>query len=430
MNRAKPAAADFLGGAKSRLLPSSIPFRYFTGAVVFHVLFWLGLALWAEEAPNFVAGPGRLVAVLHLLTLGVFVASAFGAAFQLLPVATKQPLGAEWPARLVAWLLFPGVLMFAHGMAMADDRFAAGGASLSLAALLLGAALLADNLRRARGMAIVVAHAWAAVLALLVLAVLGTLFAFDQRWTFLADRLALAAVHAIVAIFGFMGLLTLGFSYVLVPMFALSPAPPARAAAASLALCVCGLLLAIGGALLRNEWLLVAGIAAGLAGVAQHLRLMAAALGARMRKRLGPSFLLVRIAWICLPLSLLLAGLLVLDLAPPRATALLGALALLGWLLTFLLAMLQRIVPFLAAMHATAPGRGPPLVSALTQERPLDIHRFCHGAALVLVLAGIAGDWVWLVRIGAVAGAAGALAFAWFFVAAVARIAGRKRAGP
>ena len=87
---AKPAAANFLGGAKSRLLPASIPFRFFAGAVFFHVAFWLGLIWAAPEIPNFVLGPGRVLAVLHLLTLGVFAATAFGAAFQLLPVATNR----------------------------------------------------------------------------------------------------------------------------------------------------------------------------------------------------------------------------------------------------------------------------------------------------------------------------------------------------
>src|SRR5690606_28326842 len=36
-------AASFLGGAKSRLLPASIPFRFFGAAAIFHVLTWLAL---------------------------------------------------------------------------------------------------------------------------------------------------------------------------------------------------------------------------------------------------------------------------------------------------------------------------------------------------------------------------------------------------
>jgi len=423
MNRpANPAAASFLGGAKSRLLPASIPLRYFGGAVFFHLAFWLGVVWAAPEIPNFAIGPGRVLAVLHLLTLGVFAATAFGAAFQLLPVATKQPLRAEWPARLVAWLLFPGIVLFAVGIAETLHIPAALGGVLSAAGVMLAGVLLADNLARARGMASVVVHGWVAVASLFAIAALGFLLVVDQHHGILASRNGIGAAHAILAVYGFMGMLALGFSYVLVPMFGLAPAPSTRAALASFAFAAAGLALGVIGAVLAQPVILAAGAAAGLCAIALHLRLMAAAMQARMRKRLGPSFVLVRIAWACLPLSLILGALMALDLWPWRGPALFGALALLGWLLTFLLGMLQRIVPFLASMHASGPGRAPPLVSSLTAERPLEIHRYCHFAAVTGLIAGIAGDWPLVVQISGAAGAAGAAAFAWFFIGTLARM--------
>jgi hypothetical protein len=420
----KPAAANFLGGAKSRLLPASIPFRYFAGAVVFHIAFWLGVIWVAAEIPNFAIGPGRALAVLHLLTLGVFAATAFGAAFQLLPVATKVPLRAEWPARLVAWLLFPGVALFAYGIAETAHIPAALGALLAAAGVILAGVLLADNLARARGMVGVIAHGWAAMGSLIALAALGFLLVVDQHHGLLQNRSGIGIAHAILAIYGFMGMLALGFSYVLVPMFGLAPAPSERAALASFGLGVAGLALGVAGALSGLSWLIAAGAVAGLGAIALHLWLMAAALAARMRKRLGPSFLLVRAAWACLPLSLIMGALLALDLWPWRGPALFGALALLGWLFTFVLGMLQRIVPFLASMHASVPGRAPPLVSTLTAELPLAIHRYCHLAAVAGLIAGIAGDWPSVVMIAGAAGAAGAAAFAWFFIATLARMRG------
>lgn len=423
MNRpAKPAAANFLGGAKSRLLPASIPLRYFGGAVFFHLAFWLGVVWAAPEIPNFAIGPGRVLAVLHLLTLGVFAATAFGAAFQLLPVATKQPLRAEWPARLVAWLLFPGIALFALGIAETLHIPAALGGLLSAAGVALAGVLLADNLARARGMASVVVHGWAAVASLIAIAALGLLLVVDQHYSILSSRNGLGAAHAILAVYGFMGMLALGFSYVLVPMFGLAPAPSTRAAMASFAFAAGGLALGVAGAVFAQPVILAVGAAAGLCAIALHLRLMATAMQARMRKRLGPSFLLVRIAWACLPLSLILGALMALGLWPWRGPALFGALALLGWLLTFLLGMLQRIVPFLASMHATGPGRAPPLVSSLTAERPLAIHRYCHVAGVAGLIAGIAGDWPLVVQVSGAVGAAGAAAFAWFFIGTLARM--------
>jgi hypothetical protein len=95
---------------------------------------------------------------------------------------------------------------------------------------------------------------------------------------------------------------------------------------------------------------------------------------------------------------------------------------LLGWLLTFLLAMLQRIVPFLASMHASRPDRAPPLVSTLTPERPLAVHRYCHLAAVAGLVAGVAGDWGLVVQAAGAVGAVGAVAFAWFFMGTLARV--------
>jgi len=425
MNRPiKPAAANFLGGAKSRLLPFSIPFRFFGGAVFFYLAFWLAVVWAAPEIPNFAIGPGRVVGALHLLTLGVLAATAFGAAFQLLPVATKQPLRAEWPARLVAWLLFPGLALFAAGISETLYLPAVAGGALAAAGVLLAGALLADNLARARGMIAVVVHGWVAVASLFALAALGLLLVVDQHHAFLGGRAGVGVAHAILAVFGFMGMLALGFSYVLVPMFGLSPAPPDRAALASFALAAAGLGLGVAGALAGLSWMLAAGAAAGLGAVALHLRLMAGAMRTRMRKRLGPSFLLVRAAWACLPLALLLGLLMALDLWPWRGPALFGALALLGWLLTFLLGMLQRIVPFLASMHASGASRAPPLVSSLTAERPLALHRYAHALAVAGVIAGIAGDWPVVIEIAGAVGAAGAAAFAWFFIGTLARMRG------
>jgi len=84
------AAGAFLAGARNRLLPVSIPFRFFGAAVVFHVCAWLALGAGADAAATFMGGLGWPLAALHLITLGVLVSTAIGASLQLLPVATRQ----------------------------------------------------------------------------------------------------------------------------------------------------------------------------------------------------------------------------------------------------------------------------------------------------------------------------------------------------
>jgi hypothetical protein len=50
------AAGAFLAGAGSRLLPPSIPFRFFGGAVVFRLCAWIALFADAEAAVRFAGG--------------------------------------------------------------------------------------------------------------------------------------------------------------------------------------------------------------------------------------------------------------------------------------------------------------------------------------------------------------------------------------
>lgn len=419
-------AASFLGGAKSRLLPASIPFRYFSAAAFFHVLAWGALLIAADRLAGFTGGPGMVLAAIHLLTLGVLVMTAMGAAFQLLPVATRRPL-ARGPTGLCFWLLAPGTLALAHGMASlgrgvgAEPAMLAGG--ITVTAALAGFALVVgDNLRRAGDMPVVAAHGWAALLALVGFSALGLALAADFTTGFLPDHQAAALTHLVLAGFGFMGLLVFGFSHVLVPMFALSQVLPARLGWSQfwLASAAC----AVGGiaAWIASPVALAAASLIGLGAAAAYLWLMRAALRTGMRKRLGLSFLVIKLSWAMLVLCLLLGLAMAMGAPIPNGETLFGFVLLVGWLLTFLTGILQRIMPFLASMHTAGADGKPVLLSDLTADLPLRLHAACHFAALLLCSAGIVTDWTLLTRLGSAAGLAGALSFAAFAFLIVIRL--------
>lgn len=416
-------AATFLGGAKGRLLPASVPFRFFGAAVVFHLLAWLVLLAGASAAPSFAGGLGLPLAALHLVTLGVLCMTAIGASLQLLPVATRQAVNShQWPL-LIWWLYTPGVVAIAAAMAVGAPWLLAVGALTVALTLVAVAILLARNLLGARGMPVVVVHGWAALASLLVMLAGAAALALSYLGYAPLGRPAAMTLHLAFTGYGFMGMLVLGFSYILVPMFALSDAPAQRPALASAALAIAALLLAGAAAWAPEaQALRVLAILAGAAALAVHLALMRTALRRGMRRDLGQPFVLVRVGWACLAASLPAALALVLDWPLARLPALFGVL-LIGGLLSILLGMLSRIVPFLAAMHAGT-GRRPPMPSALTSQRPLDIHFVCHLGALTLLLGAVMTDSVWLVRVAAVVGACGALAFAVFFARAWLRMKG------
>jgi len=420
-------AANVLKGAKNRLLPASIPFRFFGAAVVFHVLAWLLLLAGAPAATGFAGGLGLPLAALHAVTLGVLVMTAIGASLQLLPVATAQAIGSPRLLALLWWLYAPAVALLVAGMALAAPWLLAAGALAVTLALLCYAALLAGNLARARGMPVVVAHSWTALASLAVLLWAADALAGAYVGASLLARGTALLLHVAFAVYGFMGLLVLGFSYILVPMFALADTPAQRPALVSAACAGIGLLCAGAAAVeVAPVWTLPLAALAGLLAFGLHLRLMLHALRSGMRRELGRSFVLVRVGWAALATSLVLAlGLALADRPLPyfeHTRTLFGVLSV-GALLTFLLGMLGRIVPFLASMHAPPGRRGAQLPSALTAEQPLAWHFHCHLAAMAALMLAVAADSVWLVRAAALVGLTGALAFGRFFWFAWRRMA-------
>ncbi len=407
-------ANSFLGGAQDRLLPASIPFRFFLTAAVFHVLAWAVLLLGAEDVALFRGGTGLTLAAIHLVTLGVLAMTAIGASFQLLPVVTRRPLARDWPTRLCFWLMAPGVVTLTLGMALAGPLLMQAGAGLVCFGLLIFLVLTADNLRRASSIPVVSAHGWLALAAMIGVAMLGFLLILDFELGFLDNHTALAMIHMLLGSFGFMGLLVLGLSLVLIPMFALSRSLPQPLGWVQAGLTTLALAGVAGALSYDNVILFWCSLVAGLSAAGCYLWLMRAALESRMRKRLGLSFVLIRTSWAFLILTLALGAAWIADAGIPNTPALTGFILLFGWLLTFLFGILQRIMPFLASMHAAGKSGLPPLLSDLTPEGPLKVHAVCHFSAIAVCGAGIVWDETLLIQGGAALGLVGATAFLAF----------------
>lgn len=413
--------AAHLGGDTQRLLPEGIPLRFFGAAVVSHILAWLAIALHAEEFPGFVGGIGPGLAAVHVLTIGVLMMTAMGASLQMLPVA----LGGQGPSARVCNLIFATVLVGGSGMivgmAMLETRL------LLFSALLLSFGVVSYVITIARLLARVstptglIHHVWAALCALTLAVGLAVTIAINYHYGFIMDPQVWALAHAVLAGFGFMGMLALGFSTILIPLFSMAEGPAGPWLGHSFRLLIVGICLAVAGILLEHRWLVVGAIAIGLVGAGLHLWLMTKALAGRMRRRLSPEFWLIRVSWALLPVTLVLGCALALGVAPDSAAALFGFALLFGWLLTLLVAVLQRVMPFLASMHLLRKGKRSVPPSKLVLDRPITVHRWCHLIALVLVSAGLALSWLPLIRIGAVIGSVGAVAFACFAASVLLR---------
>ncbi|TAN55505.1 MAG: hypothetical protein EPN26_05285, partial [Rhodospirillales bacterium] len=361
---------DISQNAKGRLLPPDVPFRFFATAILFHILAWLVL-IWPAQAQTGLSWP--VLAALHLITLGVLAMVAAGASFQLLPVATKRSVRSPDLCRAVYWMLAGGTLFFTVSLIAGFPIGVAVGGVMAALALVTVAVLLADNLLGVDDMPVVTGHAWIAALSLVAVEALGGMLALNLVFGFLGDRSPLLLAHGILAIFGFMGMLVQGFSTILLPMFSLSLAPSEKLGRIALTLNGSGLLLAVAGALVEEPLALSLGGVLGLCGMGLLAWTLVAAFKKRMRKRTGFFFLPIWTGMALGPLAILFGLAALFDLFP-NAGALFIWLTVAGWLLTFLLGVLQRIMPFLASMHsATALGRTP-LLSQLMAETLTKIH--------------------------------------------------------
>ncbi len=415
---------SFLSGATGRLLPASVPFRYFGAAIVFHLGAWLVVLLTAADWPDWRGGLGWPLAALHLVTLGTLAASAIGVSLQLLPVATKQPVRGPGVLGAIWWLFVPGVVVLVLGMGLARPLWLATGAAAVIAVLLVFAAMLALNLRAGRSMVGIVLHGFGALLALLL--VLASAVALVALWIGqpLYDHTAALSLHVVAGVFGFMGLLALGLAFVLLPMFTLGRVPADRRQIESGVLALAAVALAAVAALWPAQGLLLRtlALALGIAAVALHLYLMRGIFTTAMRRDLGTSGRLMKAGWAGLALALLAAAAALPAEAGSVWARLFGLVAVAGWLLTFLLGILQRILPFLASMHAGQRLKRGPTPSALTSEAPLRWHAGAHAVALALLAVGLAWPSPVLIRLAGVAGTAGALAFLFFYAVLLQRL--------
>ena len=122
-------AATFLAGAGSRLLPPSIPFRFFGAAVAFHVVAWLAAMAGAEAVPRSPAGSAGRSRRCIAVTLGVLAMTAIGASLQLCRSRRGRPIAhAGSPAPSSGGCTFPAWPRSSLGMGLPSPALLAVGA--------------------------------------------------------------------------------------------------------------------------------------------------------------------------------------------------------------------------------------------------------------------------------------------------------------
>ncbi|NVJ92308.1 MAG: hypothetical protein HWE34_11655 [Methylocystaceae bacterium] len=401
-------------GAEQRLLPEWIPLTFFAFALVCLPLGWLLLFIQADGLNDFSGGFGPVLAALHMFTLGVLMTTIFGASMQMLPVATASDMNNPKAVVLLLLIALSGVTILLGGFAHYFSHVALLGASLLWGSALIYAAFLYRILRRAQNMALVKSHVFLGSCILMIISSLGLLMVVEWAGLYDIPMPHPALLHGGLALYGFMGLMTLGFSRIMIPMLAVSNQTRDKLSWATLAITTAALLLWIFN---QPLFALISGfLAAGL-----YSGEMFYILKGRMRTRLGPEWHIIRFAWLCLPLSLLviLMGYLSQDATLFIQTGF--VIAILGWLVSFIIGILQRIIPFLLSMQIARKIGMPELPSKLTHEKLLKVIGPLHMCAVGLLCMALLIENALIIRLASLCGLFAGLLFLTFFIIALQR---------
>ncbi|MFA7242843.1 MAG: hypothetical protein WC091_22280 [Sulfuricellaceae bacterium] len=334
--------------------PILAPFRFFLAAPLFAVLA-AAVLLW--HGPEWLLSRWlpSVLALTHLMTLGFLGMTMMGAMFQMLPVVAGVPVARPVAIALAVFgFLAAGTLALASGFLLASP----GLMRLALGLLGMGFALFVA----ASGYSLIRASAGAtvrsmqfALIALALTVALGLVLASNYGWNWwLAERVRFTNLHLAWGLLGWVGLLVIGVSYQVVPMFQLTPAFPKRLTAwlagSLFALLAAWSLLMLGG---MEAYAPFVGALPAF-GFALFAAITLRLQKQRRRKVSDVTLLFWRfgLAALLLALTLWLVGQFIPQLSDGQVYPfLLGMLFIAGFAVSVVNGMLYKIVPFLVWFH-------------------------------------------------------------------------------
>lgn len=401
------------------LLPSpTLPITWFAGAHVAFALACATLTVDPSLAGSFHYHP-RLVALVHLVTLGWITGSIVGALYIVVPLAFGVPLRAGPADRVGAAAFWAGTALMVWGFWIGAYARVAMGGPLVLGVIVLVGVRVVRGLWQSRLPWGVSLHVTLAFANVLVAGSVGVWLALArQSGTLTISPLAAALAHGHLAVIGWATMMIVGVSYRLIPMF-LPAAMPAGAglAASALLLEAGGVGLAgafvLGGA--RLPWTLL--VIGGLASFVWQVRKM---LGARRPRpvdlpRPDWSTWQTHVALLSLVVTTGLGLWLAVQDSVPAVSWLYGVLGLVGFAAQMVVGIQGRLLPLHAWYRALQRSAQLPARSVHHLVNPVFARAVlcCWVVGLPALSGGLASQATTPIRIGAMALLAGTVINAW-----------------
>ena len=364
--------------------PFRLPGTHFAGALVWLLAGGAGLVVIAPDLTAAQFLNPRVLAVTHVYTIGVIVASVFGALYQFYPMSLGAGARSVRVGVAGAWLLHLGVALVTAGFWFWVPLLqAAGWWAIFFSVGCIAWNLLPHRRRMTQGRRtasyVSAAHAMLGFALLLGGARIGESLGWWQ-----VDRLGAIAAHFHLAAFGFAGLTAVGVGGRMLPMFMVSGAGPDWPMRVIGPLASAGLLVLAAGLLFGFDPAVWAGGGVGLLAGALFVWMVRGYVARRMIPRLEPAFGHVIAGFASLLLAMTTGVMqLLMPGFSPRGWVVYAELTLLGWLVVFITGVMYRLFAFLIWLHFYA-RLGSARVAAELVHRPL------AWSALALLTAGVA----------------------------------------
>jgi hypothetical protein len=406
-----------MASSRDYLPGRSLPLAYFAGAHLAFGLACITLVVQPELPGAFHLHP-RLVALLHLVTVGWISGSILGALYIVAPLAFGVPLRPGALDVMACVAFWSGVCGMVWGFWRADYHGVAHASVLVLGAMAFIGGRVAWGLKRGRlpsGVSLHVVLSFAnVIIAGLVGAVLALHYVFGLLpWA----PLPVAYAHGHLAVLGWATMMFFGVAYRLIPMFLPAAMPTGWPLAVSAILLEVGTIglavsLVTGASLVPWTVIILAAFMSffrQVRGLLSHRRPRPVELPAR-----DWSTWQTHVAMLCLMIAGALGSWLVAASPPAHVTWAYGFAGIVGFLSQAIVGIQGRLLPLQAWYRSMAGGSLPAMsVHRLAEPRLARAVLVLWVVGLPLVAAGLVDQHHTAIRVGATALAVATLVNGW-----------------
>ena len=334
--------------------PIAVPLRFFLTAPLFGII--AGVLILLNDSHTLMNRYSiDAIIITHAITIGMFTFVMFGALTQMLPVLAGAKIGEVKRVTLFSYLLLSsGLISMILGLKFSLSfltSYAYVGIGLGFLTMVLGIVYAIRNVQNftatIKGMA-------ASLLFAFFTACLGSFLLYEYASNSISQyHLLVANIHSVWAIFGFCGLLIIGISFQVLPMFYVAPKFKQFCKKRVVILISIGLSIWFCLNLYYEEYELVAKI-----WIALFFWAFATAVWLKFNRRKRPISDVTVWYWRSASLFLTLGSFLWIfdEFFKHEYIVMVGILIGGGFVLSIILGMLYKILPFLIWFHLNATG--------------------------------------------------------------------------